>query len=141
MHNMHHIHTIGRARTLPTNDRRDTMNQRLAARGITRGVMHAATLIAPACETRTINTEQASAMILATRGRFFGCTFIKKTNGERRDMWCRYAEVGEFKGSGRRSTPECPVVWDDHAKGWRSFYVDSIIELRIDGETIEVRHD
>jgi hypothetical protein len=110
------------------------MNQRLAARAITRGAMHATTRPAPVCALRTINAQQASAMIIATSGRFFGCSFIKRTNGERRDMWCRYAEVGELKGTGRRSTPQCPVVWDDHAKGWRSFYVDSVIELRIDGQ-------
>ncbi len=117
------------------------MKQRLAARAITRGTMHATARTAPACAQRTVNVAQASAMLLASAGRFVGVTFIKKTNGERREMWCRYAEVGELKGSGRRSTPECPVVWDDHAKGWRSFYVDSVIELRIDGQTIEVSHD
>jgi len=86
-----------------------------------------------------ITPQQASRLIRATAGRFFGCTFIKRSNGEVREMWCRFAEVGELKGTGRKTTDSLIVVWDQDKHAWRSIPVEGLTELRIDGVTFEVR--
>ena len=83
--------------------------------------------------------EQAAAAIRSSAGRFFGCTFIKRTDGSRREMWCRFATVGGLKGGNRRSSDDLIVVWDDHKKAYRSIPVDGLVEIRIDGKSEEVR--
>ena len=90
---------------------------------------------------KKITGREASALIRSSGGRFFGCKFVKRTNGDTREMWCRFAEVGELKGSGRRTTDELIVVWDDHKKAYRAIPVEGLFELRIDGEEFEVTHD
>lgn len=81
---------------------------------------------------------QAAEAIRQSGGRFFGATFIKRTTGERREMWCRFAEVGELKGGQRRSSDNLIVVWDDHKKAYRSIPVEGLVQLRIDGKCEEV---
>jgi hypothetical protein len=90
---------------------------------------------------RQITEREASRLIKSTAGRFFSCKFVKRTNGDIRSMWCRFAEVGELKGSGRRTTDDLIVVWDDHKQAWRSIPVEGLLELRIDGEDLEVTHN
>jgi hypothetical protein len=84
---------------------------------------------------------EASDLIRASAGRFFGCTFVKRTNNDVREMWCRFAEVGELKGGLRRTTDDLIVVWDDHKQAYRSIPVEGLLELRIDGEELKVAHD
>ena len=85
-----------------------------------------------------ITPAQAAAAIRASRGRFFGCTFTKRTTGETRRMWCRFATVGTLKGT-HRDRDDLITVWDHHKRGYRTIPVDGLSELRINGRVEEVR--
>lgn len=87
---------------------------------------------------RQITRKQARDLIRNSSGRFFGATFVKRTTGEKREMWCRFAEVGELKGGERRTTDDLIVVWDDHKKAYRSIPMERLTELRIDGEAHKI---
>jgi len=88
-----------------------------------------------------ITMREASGLIRSSGGKFFGCTFVKRTNNDLREMWCRFAEVGELKGGLRRTTDDLIVVWDDHKHAYRSIPVEGLRELRINGEQLEIIHD
>jgi hypothetical protein len=79
-----------------------------------------------------ITPAQAAAAIRASRGRFFGCTFTKRSTSETRRMWARFAVVGAPKGP-HRNRDDLLVVWDHHKRAYRSIPVDGLTELRIDG--------
>lgn len=65
---------------------------------------------------------------------------FRKINGDIREMLCTLdptivppAPKDNNKVTPRPSAPKPPnliSVWDINASGWRSFYVDSIIEIR-----------
>lgn len=60
-------------------------------------------------------------------------SFIKKTDGTKRVMKCtKNAPVGhEEEKHNRASMPETLItVFDTENQGWRSFYADSIIEVK-----------
>jgi hypothetical protein len=86
-----------------------------------------------------ITPEQAARFIRASRGRFFGCTFVKRSTSETRQMWARFAVVGTPKGP-HRTRDDLIVVWDHHKRGYRSIPVEGLTELRIDDETLQVRN-
>jgi hypothetical protein len=85
-----------------------------------------------------VSPAEAAAAIRSSRGRFFGCTFTKRTTGESRAMWARFAIVGAPKGP-HRIRDDLLVVWDHHQRGYRSIPVDGLTELRINGrvETVQ----
>ena len=60
-------------------------------------------------------------------------SFITKTDGTKRLMKCsKHAPVGhEEEKDNRASMPETLItVFDTENQGWRSFYADSIIEVK-----------
>ena len=92
----------------------------------------------PPMEQQAITPEAAARFIRASRGRFFGCTFVKRSTGETRQMWCRFAKVGAVKGP-HRTRDDLIVVWDHHQRGYRSIPVEGLRQLRIDGAILPVR--
>lgn len=84
-----------------------------------------------------ITPQEAARLIRASRGRFVGCTFIKRTTSETRRMWCRYAQVGVLKGP-RRDREDLIVVWDHGKRGYRSIPVEGLTELRLNGRVEQV---
>jgi hypothetical protein len=56
---------------------------------------------------------------------------FRKINGEVRVMHCTLKEefLPVLKGSNHKRSPEVLPVWDLDKKAWRSFRLDSIIEV------------
>jgi hypothetical protein len=88
----------------------------------------------------TITSTQAAQLIRESRGRFLGCTFIKRSTGGRRKMWFRYAAVGHIAGD-HHTRIDTITVRDAHKKAWRAIPVEGICELRIEGMILEVNDD
>ena len=75
---------------------------------------------------------------------FFSVTFIKRTTGEVRKMNCRLGVTPKTKAKkpGFRYSPGergLLPVYDIQRQGYRMINLDQIIELRINGKTIDFR--
>lgn len=57
---------------------------------------------------------------------------FRKVNGEVRVMRCTLKEdvLPPLKGSNHKRSPEVLPVWDVEKEAWRSFRLDSIIEVK-----------
>jgi len=94
-------------------------------------------------EPITISPNEAVEKIEAAKGsgRVFGVTFIKRTNGEVRDMNCRGGVKKHLRGGELAYDPKEKrlVTVFDMAKGdYRSINCDSIIRIAVDGTTFRV---
>ena len=79
-------------------------------------------------------------------GKFFGISFIKRTNGEIRDMQCRGHVTKHLKGGELAFNPReknLLVVWDatipDNTKAYRMINLDSILRITFEGITYKVK--
>lgn len=91
-----------------------------------------------------MNTQQAIEFIFNTNGRFFGVRFIKRTNGQLREMVCRIGVAKGVKGSGQSFDPDAKgliTVWDTTEQGFRMIPVENLIALKCGGDWIEVTHE
>jgi len=76
---------------------------------------------------------------LVSDGRFFGVTFVKRTDGELRRMLCRIGVVSHLTGGSKPYRDEdhnLITVWDAQKLEYRCFPVDGVIELRVNGMVI-----
>ena len=94
-----------------------------------------------------VTLEQAVALIEKGKasGKFFSTKFIKRTNGEIRDMVCRGNVTKHLKGGELAFNPKeknLVVVWDatieDNSKAYRMINLDSILEVKLEGVSYEV---
>lgn len=90
----------------------------------------------------TITRSRAAEMIRKLEdGHFFSVTFVKRTTGELRTMNCRQRVTKHLKGGEAAysfSEKGLVSVYDLQNNGYRSFPIDSLMELRAGGVTYSV---
>lgn len=72
-------------------------------------------------------------------GRVFSVTFVKRSNGELRQMLCRgRVKLSSKRASGERSYEpsdyDLTVVYDMQKHGFRSIPLDSVVQIKANGE-------
>ena len=78
---------------------------------------------------------------MVDKGRIFSVCFIKRTDGSRREMLCRYGVQSARTGGDRAYEFEergLLPVFDMQKQGYRCIPVENIISIKIDGETYEI---
>ena len=78
------------------------------------------------------------SVVQATRGRFFGVTFVK-ADGTLRNMTCRTGVSKHTSGRGLKYNPTergNVIVWDTSAKGYRTIKLDRLVSLRFGGKEV-----
>jgi hypothetical protein len=86
-----------------------------------------------------MDTLEIADAIRATQGRWFGCTFTKRTTGETRNLVGRLGVTRHLRGGAQAYDPLSKgllVVWSADARGYRSIPLDAVTELRIAGQRI-----
>lgn len=76
-----------------------------------------------------------------SKGRIFGVTFIKRTNGETRVMTCRYGVRSHAKGIGLKFDPTSKkliVIWDMRKGAYRMIPEEGIRNMLIAGRFYKV---
>ena len=92
---------------------------------------NAITVISP--RNNRPSSDEMVKMIKSTKGKWFGCTFIKK-DGSIRNMNCRVGVHKGVKGVGRKfSTPNLVTVFDAKAKEYRMINVDTMLTFNCGG--------
>ena len=90
---------------------------------------------------KPISRNNAVAKIKASKGKFFGVTFVKRTNGESRRMTCRVGVKKHLKGGDAPynfNEKELIPVWDTNKKQYRSISLDSLTRLAIEGDEFSI---
>lgn len=90
---------------------------------------------------KSISKDEALEIIFRTNGKIFTVVFIKRTNGETRVMNCRLGVVRHLRGGKKRYKPadyNLLTVFDMQKQGYRSINLDSLLELRFQGNVLEV---
>lgn len=88
----------------------------------------------------TIQREFIKSGIDSTNGKLFSVEFIK-ANGKRRKMVCRTGVKRYLKG-GKSTTSHCPhlvTVYDVQAKGYRSVNLDTVLNVKMFGQSFDIR--
>ena len=70
-------------------------------------------------------------------GRIFRVTFIKRTNGELRNMVCRFGVKSHLRGGVKAfsdTEKKLFTVFDMQKKAYRSIPLDSIVEVKVNNE-------
>ena len=78
------------------------------------------------------------SVVQATKGRFFGVTFVK-ADGSLRNMTCRTGVSKHTTGRGLKYNPTergNVIVWDTSVKSYRTIKLDRLISLRFSGKEI-----
>jgi len=90
--------------------------------------------------TRTIKRGDVRAFVEATRGRFVGVTFRKRTTGEVVSMGFTTNRQSYLVGGdpAYNAAERGLVVVVKPRKGFRSFGIENVIEFRFGGDTIVV---
>lgn len=72
-------------------------------------------------------------LIAKARNCYFSVTFVK-TDGTVRKMVCQNGVKKHLKGTGtaikRKQNPNVPRVYSPHAKGYRSFNLERVLEFK-----------
>lgn len=88
--------------------------------------------------------ERAYAILEGARGRIVGARFVKRTNGEVRDMNCR-AGVTKYRRGGELAFNPLEKglypVFDMQKNEYRFITLDAVIQLRVDGTTYDFAED
>lgn len=91
---------------------------------------------------RTQTETFGSALWATTRGKFFGVTFTKRSDGQERRMVCRLGvrpknpKLTEEQAAKRREQNldnGLVTVWDTVARNYRSIPVDGVKQIRFRG--------
>ena len=92
----------------------------------------------------TIKTTAAVQMQLFNElkktGRFFKAVFIKKTNGEIREMVCRFGVKKHVNGKGLRFDPlskGCLPVWDTEKNAYRMINLNTLMLIHYAGKSYQ----
>lgn len=91
-----------------------------------------------------ITRKQAVERIKGTAGRWFGVSFMKRSDGTRRDMTCRLGVTTHLRGGPAAYDARehgLLVVWDSVSEGYRSIPAEGIMSLRIGHETYSVQQE
>lgn len=89
---------------------------------------------------KQISRIRAKALMKRTRGEFFSVQFIKK-DGTVRDMVCRLGVTKYLKGGELAFDPEekgLMVVYEMNVEGYRMININSLRQLKIDGQIYRV---
>jgi hypothetical protein len=85
-----------------------------------------------------VNARQTAAKIRKLAGNtLFSVKFIKRSDGELREMVCRLGATKGVKGTGGSYDPASKgllTVFDVQKDGWRSIPLDAIQQVRIRGK-------
>ena len=85
-----------------------------------------------------IEPKHVKTLILSTNGKIFSARILKK-DGTSRWMNCRLGVTKYLKGGVSKNTNENHlVVYDLQNKGYRTINCESVIDLKICGEFVEV---
>lgn len=98
-------------------------------------------VIQPTKQAVSISLVQAILLLLASAGRVFTVTYVKRTDGETRVMNARLGVSKELKGKKRNYSPALKgliSVFDMQKKAYRSIDANTIFDLKIDGKHYEV---
>lgn len=90
----------------------------------------------------TITSIEAVQKLLATNGRVFRVTFIKRTTGEIRNLVGRLGVQKNLTGVGMSYNPAdkgLVVVYDFQKKAYRMINCESIQEIVVDGVTYTIK--
>ena len=75
------------------------------------------------------------------KGKIFTVIFKKRTNGEIRTINCRFDVKSHLRGGELKYSPKeknLMIVFDMQKQDYRSINLDSIIEIKVDGQTFKV---
>ena len=89
-----------------------------------------------------ITKGQAKAILLSTKGKYFGASFIKKTNGEVRNMVARLGVTKNLKGVGLKYNPDTKgllIVHEMSTNSYKSISLDSLIKITVKGIVYHVK--
>jgi hypothetical protein len=93
---------------------------------------------------KTIEVEEATELMQNSNGQIFTVMFIKKTNGEYREMICRLGVSLGVNGRGRNFTyepEELLGVYDMQKHAHRMVNLRSVVGLNIGGESYKVGYE
>lgn len=91
-----------------------------------------------------IKASEILEIVARAKGRWFSCTFIKRTNGETRLMSCRRGVKKYLKGGGPAydfASHALISVWDRHKKDYRVIPIEGVISLKVNGVVYQVAKD
>lgn len=90
-----------------------------------------------------LDAQKVLDLIREAKDHFFRVTFVKRTDGTVRTMTCRRhvakSVLGVLPPEVRRSEDvqhEVLTVWDVQNAGFRRIPLDSVLEVRVEGQTI-----
>ena len=92
-------------------------------------------------KTTSISLVQAVLLLLASAGKIFTVTYVKRTDGATRVMNARLGVRKELKGAKRNYNPALKGligVYDVQKKGYRTVDANTILELSVGGKHYEV---
>lgn len=95
----------------------------------------------PTPKIESISLVQAILLLLASAGRVFTVTYVKRTDGSDRVMNARLGVCKELKGKKRNYSPALRGligVYDMQKKAYRTVDANTILELKVDGKHYEV---
>ncbi len=90
---------------------------------------------------KTISRTTAVRMLKSTKGRLFTVLFVRRSDGNLRQMNCRTGVKKGVKGTGKPVDPKHRLitVWDMKAEGFRSIPEEGIKEIKFQNELYIVR--
>lgn len=90
---------------------------------------------------RIISKRDAVQKIVSSKGKVFSARFIKRTNGEVRDINCRLGVTKHLKGGELKYRPaekNLVGVFDMQGGEYRMIDIDGLLELQVEGEGFAV---
>jgi len=87
--------------------------------------------------------EEAYEYIIQNKGKLFSVIFIKRTNNETRKMLCRLGVTKYLKGGDLPYNPKeknLLAVFDMQKKEYRMINFDTLLELKIKGQTYKINN-
>lgn len=91
---------------------------------------------------KVLTKGEAAALIAATKGRLFGVSFVKRTDGSVRKMTARLGVKSALRGGDpayNATNKGLVVVYDTTKRDYRAIPLDAILTLSTGGEKYEVR--
>lgn len=90
---------------------------------------------------RIISKRDAVQKIVSTKGKVFSARFIKRTNGEVRNINCRLGVTKHLKGGELKYKPASKNlvgVFDMQGGEYRMIDIDGLLEIQVEGEGFAV---
>ena len=93
---------------------------------------------------KIISKKDAVNRIVSTSGQVFSARFIKRTNGEVRDINCRLGVTKHLKGGELKYKPaekNLVGVFDMQGGEYRMIDIDGLLELKVNGEEFTIERE